>query len=177
MKARLRQLPPVCILVSLAKLLTGRLRLSRLYVGNDIHMENGDGFRVFRNIIRMRYNMTRDLHWSDHSCVFAVTFKFARLSHRANKIASVIPMLVIAGYPGFQQKIYAVNPENGYWQGMYQWESPAHLEDYKKSFIYRMMNKRAVAESIQTLQWKDQTLCNFILLHTDKQFDSNNNLI
>lgn len=172
MKAKLRKLPPVCLLISLAGMLTGRLRLSLRHRGEAMRMEDGSVFRIFRNFKMIRQSTTQHSQSFQQSCVFVVRFKFSRLSHSANKIASVLPMMIIAGSPGFQQKIYAVNPDNGYWQGMYQWESLAHLEEYKKSFIYRMMNKRAIPESIQTLQWEDQTLDHFIQLHTDIQFDT-----
>lgn len=170
MIAALRELPPVCFVIALARILTGSLKLSRRYKGKTIQMEDGSIFRIFRNITRTRGHWDRKLHKVQGPCVLVVSFKFSKLSHRANKIASVIPMLIITGIPGFEQKIYAVNPENGCWQGMYQWKSMEDLEEYKKTFIYRMMNKRAVPESIQSIKWKDQTLDNFLLQHhIDKQ--------
>ena len=169
----LRKLPVVCLVIALLKMLVGRFKFSRLYKGNVIQMEDGIVFKIFRDITLIRNKTILDPITVNDSCVFIVRFKFSKLSHRANKIVSVIPMLIIAGSPGFEQKIYAVNPDNGYWQGMYQWQSLAHLEDYKRSFIYRMMNRRAVPESIKTMQWKNQTLDNFIRHHTDKQFNPN----
>ena len=67
-------------------------------------------------------------------------------------------MLIIAGSPGFMEKIYAVNTDNGYWQGMYQWESAKHLEAYKRSYIYKMMNKRAKKGSIETVEFSNKSL-------------------
>jgi hypothetical protein len=71
-------------------------------------------------------------------------------------------MLLITGFPGFVKKIYAVNPENGYWQGMYQWKSLRHLEEYKKSFVFRIMNKRAIQGSINSFEIENENLVNFI---------------
>ena len=71
-------------------------------------------------------------------------------------------MLVIAGFPGFQTKMYALNKENGFWQGMYQWESSKHLEDYLNSFVYKMMNKRAIKETISSRTHGNQMLINYI---------------
>ncbi len=71
-------------------------------------------------------------------------------------------MLMIAGFPGFVAKIYAVNPEDGYWQGMYQWKSIKHLEEYKKSFVFRMMNKRAIHETIKSVEMTNQNLIDII---------------
>lgn len=93
---------------------------------------------------------------------FVVRFKFARLSHQANKMASIIPMLLIAGYPVFFQKLYAVKKENGYWQGMYEWESLEHLEAYKQSFVYRMMNKRSLNGTLNSQTFPDCQLSDMI---------------
>ena len=62
----------------------------------------------------------------------------------------------------FIKKIYAVNTENGYWQGMYQWKSLKHLEEYKKSFVFRIMNKRAIPGSIISFEIENENLINFI---------------
>ena len=71
-------------------------------------------------------------------------------------------MLLITGFPGFVKKIYAVNKKNGYWQGMYQWESLEYLEEYKKSFVFKVMNKRAIPETIKSIQYENKSLDNFI---------------
>jgi hypothetical protein len=141
---KIRKIPPVCLFIAFAKLLTGRLRFSRKYLGNEVRNEEGKAFKIFRNIKNTKNRPSME------SCVFVVSFKFARLSHRANTVASIIPMLLIAGFPGFVQKLYAVNEENGYWQGMYEWRSAKHLEAYKLSFVYRMMNKRSLPGTVHS---------------------------
>ena len=153
---KLRKIPPVCLLISLLQLLTGKLRFSKRNLGNLVKMEDGREFTIFRHIT------THPLKQSTTDCVFIVNFKFAHLSHRANKIASIIPMLLITGFPGFIAKIYAVNHDKGFWQGMYQWKSIRHLEDYKKSFVYKMMNKRAKSETIKSIELNHQKLSDFI---------------
>ncbi len=90
-----------------------------------------------------------------------VRFKFSKLSHKANTIASIIPMLLITGYPGFQVKMYGVNHTNGYWQGMYQWESKQALEEYKKSFVFRMMNKRALENTLYSFETENHLLLDY----------------
>ncbi len=119
-------------------------------------MEDGQEFTIFRHII------AHPLKEQEASSTFIVRFKFARLSHNANRIASIIPMLLITGFPGFQTKMYAVNKESGYWQGMYQWKTQKHLKDYLKSFVYKMMNKRAIKETISTREYSHQLLINYI---------------
>jgi hypothetical protein len=144
MLKKLRILPPVCLLVAILELLCGRLRMPREFMGRKTVFDDGQVFTIFRQIKKRKAKL------SEHSVIFVVRFKFAHLSHEANKLASIIPMLLIAGFPGFIQKAYAVNRENGYWQGIYEWQSPSHLEAYRLSFVYRMMNKRALKGSLQS---------------------------
>ena len=140
---KIRKIPPVCLFIALIKLLVGRLKLQRNNIGLNVSTGNTDKYNIFRHI------SISPIHHEKDNCVFIVSFKFSRLAFKANKTASIIPMLLIAGYPGFMQKIYAINPKNGYWQGLYQWKSIKHLEAYKKSFVFRMMNERALKGSIQ----------------------------
>ena len=152
---RFRYLPPICLLVSLFRLLTGKLKYSSAYKNKFVQMEDGSRFNVFRQITKT------SAHSSENECVFIVRFKFKHLSQKANKIVSKLPMLLIAGHPGFVSKCYAMNVENGYWQGMYQWQSLKDLELYKKSFVFKMMNKRAISETIVSQTMIHQTLSNF----------------
>ena len=156
MAAKFRKIPPVSLGISMVKLLMGKLRCSKQYFGNSIKTEDGEVFTIFRHI------STFPLDESDTAIIFIVRFKFARLSHKANKIASIIPMLLIAGFPGFKTKMYAVNNKNGYWQGMYQWESKQALEEYKKSFIFKMMNRRAIKSSVNSIEFDNIHLIDFI---------------
>lgn len=153
---RIRKIPPLCLVIALAMLVTGRLRLSRSYLGTKVRNDNGDVYRVFRNIYMHHLSKNPD------GCVFVVSFKFARLSHRSNKLASIIPMLLIAGFPGYRQKLYGVNVRNGYWQGMYEWASEAHLGAYKKSFVFRMMLKRAKTGTVNSYQPEYSSLSGWI---------------
>lgn len=152
MTSKFRRLPPVCFFVSVFRLLTGKLRLSDLFMGEIIEMDDNSNFLVFRHITDRKVTFTSKF------TVFIVSFKFSHLSHKANKIASIVPMLLIAGFPGFVKKIYAVNHKNGYWQGMYQWESLEYLKEYKKSFVFKVMNKRAIPGTIQSIQFENKSL-------------------
>lgn len=156
MPKKIRKIPVVCLVIAVTKLLIGKLKLSNNHVGSEVKNNNGDLFLIFRNIL------TNKQIKNTETCVFIVSFHFTRFSHKANKLASIIPMLLIAGFPGFVQKMYAVNSINGYWQGMYEWKSIEHLEEYKKSFVYRMMNKRAIPNSIETTEYTNQILIDVI---------------
>lgn len=157
MNNNFRKHPLTCLMISICKLLIGRLNLRNEFVNDRIIMDNESTYQIFRHIAVKESNSCNPSH-----IVFIVSFKFAHLSHKANRIASIVPMLLIAGFPGFVKKIYAVNHENGYWQGMYQWASLESLEEYKNSFIFRIMNKRAKQESISLAQFENQDLDSFI---------------
>ena len=156
MAKKFRKSPPVCLGISLVRLLLGKLRYSKQYLGQTVKIEDGQEFAIFRHITVSTRNR------NENEIIFIVSFKFARLSHKANKIASIIPMLLITGFPGFNTKIYAVNVGNGYWQGMYQWKSKKHLEEYKKSFVFKMMNKRAITDTIRSNEFSNKKLTDFI---------------
>ena len=123
-------------------------------------MTDGQAYTIFRHVQKHPAQV------SDTSTIFVLRFKFSRLSHQANRIASIIPMLIITGYPGFNIKLYGVNKANGYWQGMYQWETEQALYDYTQSFVYRIMNKRAIHSTISSLELKGEQLIEYI--KTDK---------
>lgn len=159
MSSRFRKSPPVCLWISSFRVFLGKLRLSDDFVGQDVKMPDGGVFNIFRHITR------KPVPSSDSTTVFIVSFKFARGSHSANQVASVLPMLLITGFPGFHAKMYGVDKETGYWQGMYQWESKVALEKYKKSFVFRMMNKRAINSTLKYHELENQTLVDFINNH------------
>jgi hypothetical protein len=156
MASKFRKSPPVCLAISIAGLLTGRLRLSKKYLSCTIQVKDGSEFKIFRHIT------IRNVNSDSSAIVFIVSFKFAHLSHNANRLASVLPMLIISGFPGFIAKMYAVNTSNGYWQGMYQWKSIRHLEDYKKSIVFRTMNRRAIGNSIKSNDYINQSLTDLV---------------
>ena len=107
-------------------------------------MEDGRRFRVFRHLALRGPGAGAE----DSSAVFVVRFRFARLPERLNRLLSLIPVPLIGGYPGFRHKVWMVDEESGYWQGVYEWKSAAAVEAYRGSFVLRLMNRRAEPESI-----------------------------
>ena len=160
MASAIRKSPPICLGLSVAKLILGKLRFSKQYVGRIIQMQNGQEFTIFRQI------SGHPVRKSSSTITFIVSFKFSHLSHNANRIASIMPMLLITGFPGFDIKMYGVNKKNGYWQGMYQWQTKLALEEYKKSFVFRMMNKRAIKSTLSSMEIENQNLSTFIDSHS-----------
>jgi hypothetical protein len=104
-------------------------------------MDDGEQFTVFRHMSLERVK-------SDSPAIFIVRFTFKNLTEKANRRASLIPVPLIGGFPGFMDKVWMSNEKTGYWQGLYQWESIEDLEEYKKSFVLGVMNKRAISESL-----------------------------
>jgi hypothetical protein len=137
----LRNNAAVCFFVAVTRILFGWLRVSRYHVGMTLFTDDGD-FCPFRRLINVASAS------DEHSCVFSVQFKFARLTEKQNRRASVIPMLLIAGFPGFRGMVFSTNSDDGRWMGLYEWASREHLENYRCSWVYRMMNRRAVPGSI-----------------------------
>jgi len=156
MATKLRKSLPFCLVISLVRLSIGKLRLSKEHFGCIVKMEGGNEFSIFRHI---RIHPVKNI---EHAAVFIVSFKFARLSHNANRFASIIPMLLITGFPGFQTKMYAGNKKNGFWQGMYQWKSRKALEEYKQSVVFKIMNKRAKKDTINSFEIENQQLVGYI---------------
>mgnify|MGYP001824571349 CR=1 FL=1 len=166
-KNRVRRLPPVCALVAVLRMLTGRLRLESRYVGSIVVMEDGQRFRVFRHL-SLSGNEERE-QGAPASAILVVRFKFARLSQALNRWLSLIPVPLIGGYPGFRQKLWMVHEETGYWQGVYEWESAEAVREYRGSFVLRLMNRRAESESILYTVVEGMHLTDFIRQRTDDE--------
>jgi hypothetical protein len=75
---------------------------------------------------------------------------------------SRIPILLIAGFPGFRDKFWMIDWKTDYWQGIYQWKNLEAIENYKKSFVLGMMNKRAVDDSISYNIIKDRNIDDYL---------------
>lgn len=159
MAMSIRKNPFVCLLHSLGRMLDGRLKYYNEHVGTTLKMENGEVYHIFRHIRLAPQSQ------DEQGSVFVVNFKFARLSQKANRFVSQVPMLLITGFPGFRVKMYAVNRENGYWLGLYQWESKQALDAYKQSLVLRLMNSRAREGSVTYHELDEYRLIDYIAEH------------
>jgi len=130
-----RYLPPVCVVVSLLRLLSGLVHYPKDRVGETLTMENGEKHTMFRE---MKVTSSRSVP-ADCMTVLKVRFKFARFS--------LIPIPVIIGMPGFRQKTWTFCEESGYSLGIYQFESMEQAEQYRNSIIMRVLGKRSVPGS------------------------------
>jgi len=139
---KFREHPVVCIAVSIYRLILGNLKFSKQSIGKELEF-NDEKYTVFRHVKNKSNEIETD------SCYFMVSFKFSHLSLKMNQLTSIIPMLMITGFPGFINKMYGENEKNGHWLGSYRWQSKAHLERYKRSFVFRTMKKRAIPSTLK----------------------------
>ncbi|MEW5957887.1 MAG: YdhR family protein [Chloroflexota bacterium] len=144
LKKNIRQNPLVCLLVAGSHALSGRIRFLAQHTTETISMDDGQLFTIFRHVTLD----TNKRNEAETMTVLVIRFKFATLSQKANRLASLLPIPLIIGFPGFKEKIWMINNDTGYWQGVYQWESEEAVEEYKKSFVLGVMNKRALPGSI-----------------------------
>ena len=107
-----------------------------------ILMEDGIAFKIFRHM-RLKTPAT-----NPGGVILIVRFKFRQFSHKTNIRLSRIPILMIAGFPGFQDKIWMIDWKTDYWQGVYQFKNAEAIKQYKGSFVLGIMNKRAQKETL-----------------------------
>ena len=158
---RIRDNPFICFFVTIGNVLGRRIHFSQEYIGKTLNMDDGQRFTIFRHVTLD----TAKGHSEETPAVFIVRFKFAKLSQQANRIASFIPIPLIVGAPGFRDKIWMVNEETGYWQGVYQWESEQAVEEYQNSFVLGMMNKRSIQETLSYTIFPNTRLSEFMEKH------------
>ena len=160
-----RNFVPFVIIGSLAKtiflFLLWKIHFPKDFLGKSVLMDDGQKFTIFRHM-----TLNSGIDYSDHSMtVFRVRFKFAKLSQKANKLTSLIPIFLIVSFPGFREKIWMINEDTDYWQGIYQWESEDAVEKYRKSFVLGVMNNRSVPDSISSEVIPDTDLSDYIIRH------------
>lgn len=130
------------IIKSIFNLLFFILRFPQKFRDRNVRMEDGIAFKIFRHMSLMTKKR------STAESIFIVRFKFKKFSHDNNIKLSMIPILMIAGFPGFKEKLWMIDWETDYWQGIYQWDDLDAIEKYKKSFVLKIMNKRACDNTI-----------------------------
>jgi hypothetical protein len=119
-------------------------------------MDDETEFKIFRHMHLKSSNQ------SENGSIFIVRFKFKKFSHNANIRLSRIPILLIAGFPGFRDKFWMIDWKTDYWQGIYQWDNVKVIEKYKKSFVLGVMNERAIDKTISYEIKKDTNIYDYI---------------
>ena len=127
---------------SIYNLVTLKLIFTKEYNNKIVRMDDGLEFKIFRHM-HIKSNDQNKI-----GSILIVRFKFKKYGHNINIKLSRIPILMIAGFPGFRDKIWMIDWEKGYWQGIYQWKDVDAIEKYKKSFVLGIMNKRSIRDTI-----------------------------
>ena len=139
-----RYLPPTAVAVATWRLLSGRIIFPKDRLGRVLTMEDGEKHSVFREVRVLSSGVVPAASMT----VLKVRFRFAKFTPAVNRFLSLIPIPVITGMPGFRQKIWTLCVESGYSQGIYQFESVQQAEDYRRSPVMRILEKRSVPGSI-----------------------------
>ena len=105
------------ILKTIYNVITLRLSFSKRYYNETLRMKDGLEFKIFRHMKLMKKKKV------GQPAIFIVRFKFKKFSHETNIKASRIPIPLIAGFPGFMDKLWMIDWDTGYWQGIYQFEN------------------------------------------------------
>jgi len=139
-----------------SNLIRGKVHFPKEYVGKIFTMEDGQEFKAFKHQIVDPEKVT-----NTSFVVFKVGFKFSKLTLQINKRLSLFPTPFLIAQPGFRQKIWMIN-DNGFFQGIYEWESKEFAESYPQSFIFKMMTKRSAEGTLSYEVIPDRVLSNYV---------------
>jgi len=138
----LAQLPPFLVVRATYYWLCGRVHFPKKRLGEVIHGK--EDFIIFRHAV-----LDPDANQPEKPAArLAVRFQFRRFSLKTNRKLSLIPIPFIIAQPGFRSKIWMSGKETGEFQGLYEWDTIEDAEKYRFSFPMKLMNKRAVPESL-----------------------------
>jgi len=137
-------------------LIISKLQFPSNYINKIVHTDDGKEFTIFRHM------RSKSSGQPEVGSIFIVRFKFKKFSHNTNIRLSRIPIPLIAGFPGFRDKLWMIDWNTDYWQGIYQWKNLEAIEDYKKSFVLGIMNKRAIDKSISYHIIKDTNIDDYL---------------
>lgn len=127
---------------SLSYLMTGNLSFPKERIGETYIMEDGRKFTVFRHVV------VKSGLISQSPAIFKVRFLLANMTPERNKLFSIIPIPFFIGLPGFKAKLWMIDEENGYFQGVYEWDSLLSAQNYSKSFAMKFMIKRSIPGTV-----------------------------
>ena len=87
------------IIKSIYYLFISKLLFPSNYNKKIVRMDDGKEFKIFRHM------HLKSSSQSESGSILIVRFKFKKFSHNTNIILSRIPILLIAGFPGFRDKL------------------------------------------------------------------------
>lgn len=137
--------------------LSGKIKFPKTLLNVNYKMEDKVTFRIFRQVI-VKYND------DTNTSIFKVRFKLANMSPKDNIHFSLIPIPLFVGLPGFKKKLWMINDTNGYFQGVYEWDSRKSAEMYSRSFAFKFMKRRSIPDSLFFEIIEDMTLEDYLKL-------------
>ena len=138
----LTQLPPVLVVRACYFCLCGRIHFPKKRLGQVIHGK--ENFIIFRHaVLDSGANQPEK-----PGAILTVRFQFRRFSLKTNRKLSLIPIPFIIAQPGFRSKIWMSREKTGEFLGIYEWDTLQDAEKYRFSFPMKLMDKRAVPESL-----------------------------
>ena len=144
----------------ISNLFRGKASLSNQYRGRKISLDNKE-YTIFRCL---KVDGKKD---EGQRAIFKVKFKFKNLPLNVNKRLSAIPVPFLISIKEFREKYWTTSKE-GYFQGIYQWESEKAAKNYPNTFIYKLMTKRAAPGTVQYEVIPNTELSDYIEKHIKK---------
>ncbi len=127
-------------------LIIGRLSFPKDRKGEEILMNDGQKFKIFRHVIIK----PRKKETAHPEALFKVRFIVENMSLNQNIRFSRIPIPFFVGLPGFRSKLWSYNEETGYFQGIYEWDTIKHAKKYSTSFAMKFMTRRSKPSSVSS---------------------------
>ena len=136
----------ICLFIgrnSIGNLISDRVHFPGENIGAVLKMEDGQNFTIIRWLKVDQPNESKT-----GVAVFRVRFRFKNLSPKVNKRLSIIPAPFLMGMENFREKIWTINESTNEFQGIYQWSTKDAADNYPKSFIFKLMAKRAAPGTV-----------------------------
>ncbi len=134
--------PLYSLLNTIKNIIFRKIHFPKTKIGKILVMEDGQEFTIFREV-------EIDQNGELIDCVvFKVRFLVENMKPQDNIRFSWIPILFFVGLPGFQAKVWTLNYQNGYFQGIYQWKNYEYAKKYSQSFAYQFMAGRSKEGSV-----------------------------
>ncbi|MGF7117685.1 hypothetical protein [Methanobacterium oryzae] len=132
--------PLYSLLNTISLFLRRKVHFSREKIGKVIVTEDNEEFVIFREV---KVNAK-----IDKPAVFKVKFLLSGMDPKNNIRFSWLPVPFFIGLQGFKAKVWTLNYENNYFQGIYEWKNEKYAKKYSKSFAYRFMSRRSVQGTV-----------------------------
>ncbi len=145
---------PLTLLRALGLALSGRVHFPKTLVGQIATRRDGKQFTVFRQAVVAPGPAPA----GEKAAVLCFRFRFASGTPGFNKRASLIPMPLIVGYPGFRTKIWCLEEESGGFIGVYEFARVEDAEGYANSLAIKLMKKRAAPGTVEQDIFRETTV-------------------